>query len=450
MGPSFEQIVDESILPNDFDNLFKLSNAEMKCLINNRRVVNLLFKNMDRELSDLIHKDDKLKETRFDAHHLWKFIESICEEDDDDEDQEDEEESLEECTTTATHSLPLETPPEDQGAEIIKYNELSNDYANATNSIAYVASLEKENQMLKAQVEKLTSEHVTLQGTHLELEESYEMLVNSQVSLQVAYEVVITSVTHYQPLTHTCTYSQVQIMLSCDKLCCSQAINSCGDHVVAESCDDLITEENNELKREVKELKIEMIKLKSKGQKLEKGSNSTIFAPQQNQAKEESLVQVKRINMEYKNKTKLSRKEKQCARTRVCFRCKEKGHLIGACPNAHPRSYKRNQESNSWVRPRMKQVQNIKDNPESSKGKHRTCYTCREKGHLGKDCPKGKSPNSNLVHYDFTRLRKDKAGTCAIRVIDSPRTSIRAIWVPKHLLSNLYGPNKVWVPKGTC
>ena len=117
MGPSFEQIVDESILPNDFDNLFKLSNEEMKCLINNHRVINLLFKNMDKELSDLIHKDDKLKETRFDAHHLWKFIEAICEEDDDNEDQEEEEESLEECTTTTTHTHPLMTPSEEQGAE---------------------------------------------------------------------------------------------------------------------------------------------------------------------------------------------------------------------------------------------------------------------------------------------------------------------------------------------
>ena len=31
-----------------------------------------------------------------------------------------------------------------------RYNELSNDYANATNSSISVASLEKENQMLKA------------------------------------------------------------------------------------------------------------------------------------------------------------------------------------------------------------------------------------------------------------------------------------------------------------
>ena len=120
--------------------------------------------------------------------------------------------------------------------------------------------------MLKAQVEKLTSEHVALQGTHLEFEESYEMLVDSHVSLQVAHEVVITSITHDQPLTHTCTCSQVQISLSCDKPCCFQATNPCVEHVVAESCEDLIVEENDELKREVEELKIEMIKLKSKGQ----------------------------------------------------------------------------------------------------------------------------------------------------------------------------------------
>ena len=63
--------------------------------------------------------------------------------------------------------------------------------------------------------------------------------------------------------------------------------------MVAESCDDLIAEENDQLKREVEELKMEMTKLKSKSQvqpsqdnrddmvkKLEKVSNLTTFAPQ--------------------------------------------------------------------------------------------------------------------------------------------------------------------------
>ena len=45
------------------------------------------------------------------------FIESIWEEDGDDEDQQEEEESLEECTAITTHSHPLVTPSEEQGAE---------------------------------------------------------------------------------------------------------------------------------------------------------------------------------------------------------------------------------------------------------------------------------------------------------------------------------------------
>ena len=88
-----------------------------------------------------------------------------------------------------------------------RYHELSNDYTNATKSVIRVASLEKENQMLKAQVESLTSKCVTLQGTHKELEHFYEKLADSHAMLEVAHEVVITSVKSYQPLTHTCTYS---------------------------------------------------------------------------------------------------------------------------------------------------------------------------------------------------------------------------------------------------
>ena len=118
MGPSFERIVESSILPDDFANLFKLSIEVLKRSTCNLRVIHLLFDNIDRELSDLINKEDKLKEIRIDAHHLWKFLEAIYEENSNNEDQEDDdEESLEECTTTATHTHPLVTPPEDQGAK---------------------------------------------------------------------------------------------------------------------------------------------------------------------------------------------------------------------------------------------------------------------------------------------------------------------------------------------
>lgn len=98
----------------------------------------------------------------------------------------------------------------------------------------------------------------------------------------------------------------------------------------------------------------------------------------------------------------------------------------------------------------MKQVQAFKDNKESRRVKHGTCYTSHEKGHLGKDYPKGNLPKSNLVHYDFSKLRKDKAGTYVVRVIDSPQTNLSAIWIPRHLVTSLHRPNKIWVPRISC
>ena len=119
---------------------------------------------------------------------------------------------------------------------------MSNDYANTTNSVICVASLEKENQMLKAQVESLTSECVALQGTHKELENFYKKFAESHTMLEVAHEVVVISVKSYQPSTHTCTCSQVEIMLSSNKPCSSQPTQSCVEHVVVESCDGIIAQ----------------------------------------------------------------------------------------------------------------------------------------------------------------------------------------------------------------
>jgi hypothetical protein len=52
-----------------------------------------------------------------------------------------------------------------------------------------------------------------------------------------------------QPLSHTRKCSQVQIDLSCTNNCFSQASQSSIEHVLVESCDELIDKGNDELKR---------------------------------------------------------------------------------------------------------------------------------------------------------------------------------------------------------
>jgi hypothetical protein len=78
--------------------------------------------------------------------------------------------------------------------------------------------------------------------------------------------------------------------------------------------------------------------------------------------------------------------------------------------------------------------------------KYQTCYTCCDKGHLSKDCPKTQTFSHKVVN-DSIPLLELKNDTSTIKVISSPYDSPRAIWVPKYLLTNHEGLNKTWVPK---
>jgi hypothetical protein len=84
----------------------------------------------------------------------------------------------------------------------------------------------------------------------------------------------------------------------------------------------------------------------------------------------------------------------------------------------------------------------------ASRIKHQTCYTCRDKGHLNKDCPKTQTLINKAVNYNLSHV-EPKNDTSTIKMISSPRDSPRVIWVSKVLLTNHEGPNKVWVPKLT-
>ena len=61
------------------------------------------------------------------------------------------------------------------------------------------------------------------------------------------------------------------------------------------------------------------------------------------------------------------------------------------------------------------------------------------------DSPMGNTPKLNSL-INSNLLTRPKNDTCARKVIGSPRTSTKAIWVPESLVTNLDGANIVWVP----
>jgi hypothetical protein len=80
-----------------------------------------------------------------------------------------------------------------------------------------------------------------------------------------------------------------------------------------------------------------------------------------------------------------------------------------------------------------------------SKIKGMICYTCRLKGHLSQNCPKGNKNEPKVVNSTSNVHGKSNGLYDIRKVISSPST--RAIWVSIFLLTNLKGPNETWVPK---
>ncbi|OQU91913.1 hypothetical protein SORBI_3001G261517 [Sorghum bicolor] len=73
----------------------------------------------------------------------------------------------------------------------------------------------------------------------------------------------------------------------------------------------------------------------------------------------------------------------------------------------------------------------------------RSCYLCRERGHMAHSCPLGN--NSKPISFDDNAmLRKDGDGTSMIAITKHPAIHTKAM--PKYVAPNLRGPKLVWVP----
>ena len=83
------------------------------------------------------------------------------------------------------------------------------------------------------------------------------------------------------------------------------------------------------------------------------------------------------------------------------------------------------------------------DKSREKKGKIRTCYTCRKKGHISSSCTNGTSSNPIIID-DAYSLNKDEGGNVFAKYVGTQcGVKKRTIWVAKPIVTNLFGPNLV-------
>ena len=113
----------------------------------------------------------------------------------------------------------------------------------------------------------------------------------------------------------------------------------------------------------------------------------------------------------------------------------------------------KSQRKGSQVLPQVKNgplAKKDKSNPpqveKSNKKKEvktRTCYICREKGHLSSSCTIGTSSNPIIIN-DVYSLRKDEVGNVFAKYVGTQSgVKKRTIWVAKPIVTNFLGPNLV-------
>jgi hypothetical protein len=73
----------------------------------------------------------------------------------------------------------------------------------------------------------------------------------------------------------------------------------------------------------------------------------------------------------------------------------------------------------------------------------RVCYSCRERGHMADSGPLGNTSKPISIVNDNV-LRKDGDGTSLVTIAKHSTTHTKAMY--KYVAPNLRGPKLVWVP----
>ncbi|KAK1685148.1 hypothetical protein QYE76_045996 [Lolium multiflorum] len=292
----------------------------------------------------------------------------------------------------------------------------TNNDACATNSTSCEASILKENVELRAQLDLLTCNYGKLEENHGKLSSSHEDLLASHDRLKLAHEAIISKATPCEPHVDTSTTTQNAI------LPCASPSNS-STHNIAKSCDELSSLpccSNNEDStssstcvvtnhvEEIKELKAQVTSLKNDLVKGHEGKCKldTMLSMQQS-PNDKSGLGFKSNN---KNKSKNNNKKKGQVQVKdptkiVCFKCNIEGHHVRSCPLKKKQKGKRPQ-AQTHIQPQVEEIPlpkkkqanaPIVEKPSEKKEKKRTCYICREKGHISTLCTDWSTPESGTT-----------------------------------------------------
>jgi hypothetical protein len=352
-----------------------------------------------------------------------------------------------------------------------RYDSVLIEQRNNDDALSCVAQLKMENAMLERQVEVLSHDKLALTEKYDLLSCYHDNLLDRHIMLDVAHKVVIANLNSCEP--HSYTRAHLDNISSCANPGCSKESQLLEEHQATGSKEKVLIKVRNKKTKQLRRRHIAQPSQDIHGRVVKKLEMKKTAASVKLHKKDVPEAKNEEINMNLeKGKDSISHvactdhfsmssKNKKRKGKRRCFKCNKLGLLIVSCPyNNKDEGIRRcfgcndkNHTISSYplmtnqaralfgVTPTKKEDKH----QASCQVKRRFCYKCGEQGHLSKVCKKGKVPKQVNLSQSYS-LRRPKPYTCPRSVMRSPRTSTIAMWVPKTLMDDRYGPIPRWVP----
>jgi hypothetical protein len=252
--------------------------------------------------------------------------------------------------------------------------------------VEHVRSQEVAIKKLVSKNKELKEKLASSSSNYQELVEKFDMVIDHNDELSKKLELLESTKTTSKSASKVFEEKpKMDASTSCIDLIDESCSPSCNESVILETIDDLIAQENEELKQEVERLSKDLKKLKGK----EKASECKGQPSQDNRPK-----MVKKLEK---------------GSTATCYSCHQKGHKSYECKNKKKGEEKKNKNLSN-TKPYLK-VDKKKSTP----------YLLKKKD------------NKVVAHL----INKQGKGW------NQP------IWVPKEIITTMKGSKKVWVPKET-